>query len=47
MASGVILDGAEVHVKCDVQANPSDVHYKWFVNDTLVIGDDTTEMVSV
>ncbi|XP_055303377.1 irregular chiasm C-roughest protein-like [Sitodiplosis mosellana] len=39
-----ILDGSEVHFKCDTEANPSDVRIKWFINDTLVIGDYTTEM---
>lgn len=40
-----ILDGSEVHFKCKVDANPNDVRIKWFINDTLVIGDYTTEMV--
>lgn len=41
-----ILDGSEVHFKCEIDANPHDeVRIKWFINDTLVIGDYTTEMV--
>lgn len=40
-----ILEGSEVHFKCDVDANPKDVNYKWFINDELVVGDYTTEMV--
>ncbi|XP_031628454.1 irregular chiasm C-roughest protein-like [Contarinia nasturtii] len=39
-----ILDGSEVHFKCETEANPNDVQIKWFINDTLVIGDYTTEM---
>lgn len=42
-----ILDGAEVHFKCDVEANPNDIQYKWFINDTLVVGDYATEMVII
>lgn len=41
-----ILDGSEVHFKCETEANPNDVRIKWFINDTLVIGDYTTEMVN-
>lgn len=40
-----ILDGSEVHFKCDTEANPNDIRIKWFINDVLVIGDYTTEMV--
>lgn len=40
-----ILDGSEVHFKCDAEANPDDIQFKWFINDTLVVGDYTTEMV--
>lgn len=43
---GTILDGSEVHFKCEANANPSDVMFKWFINDSLVIGDYTTEMVN-
>lgn len=42
-----ILDGSEVHFKCETEANPNDVRIKWFINDTLVIGDYTTEMVII
>lgn len=41
------MDGSEVHFKCDVEANPNDIQYKWFINDTLVVGDYTTEMVII
>lgn len=40
-----ILDGSEVHFKCDTEANPNDIRMKWFINDILVIGDYTNEMV--
>lgn len=42
-----ILDGSEVHFKCETDANPNDVRIKWFINDTLVVGDYTTEMVNI
>lgn len=40
-----ILEGSEVHFRCDADANPSDINYRWFINDELVVGDYTTEMV--
>lgn len=40
-----IPEGTEAHFKCNAQANPSDVIYRWFINDILVVGDYTTEMV--
>lgn len=42
-----IPEGTEAHFKCNAQANPTDVIYKWFINDVLVVGDYTTEMVSI
>lgn len=42
-----ILDGSEVYFKCETDANPNDVQIKWFINDTLVVGDYTTEMVNI
>lgn len=41
-----ILDGSEAHFKCEASGNPKEIHYKWFINDELVIGDYTTEMVN-
>lgn len=41
-----IPEGSEAHFKCNTVANPPDVTYKWFINDELVVGDYTTEMVS-
>lgn len=43
--NATVLEGSEVHFRCDADANPSDVNYKWFINDELVVGDYTTEMV--
>ncbi|UYV83129.1 KIRREL [Cordylochernes scorpioides] len=34
--------GEPVTFTCDVKANPSDVIYKWFRNDDLVVGDHRT-----
>lgn len=42
-----ILDGSEVHFKCAANAYPNDILYKWFINDSLVVGDYTTEMVII
>lgn len=39
------LEGAEAHFQCTADANPKDVQYKWFINNDLVVGDYTTEMV--
>lgn len=46
LSSDGIPEGAEAHFKCNTQANPNDVTFKWFINDELVVGDYTTEMVS-
>lgn len=40
-----IPEGAEVRLGCQADANPSDVTYRWFLNDEPIIGDYTTEMV--
>lgn len=44
-SNGRIPEGAEVHIGCNADANPSDVTYKWFLNDELLVGDYTTELV--
>lgn len=41
-----ILEGSEAHFKCIAEANPNYINYKWFINDQLVVGDYTTEMVN-
>lgn len=30
---------------CNADANPSDVTYRWFLNDQIIIGDFTTEVL--
>lgn len=44
-AGGRIPEGAEVMLSCRSDANPSEVTYRWYINDQLVVGDYTTEMV--
>lgn len=46
LAGGRIPEGAEVRLSCHADSNPNDVSYKWYINDELVVGDYTTEMVS-
>lgn len=41
-----ILENAEVKVTCMATANPEEITYKWFINNEMVVGDYTTEMVS-
>lgn len=40
------VEGHEARFLCVADANPGDITYKWFVNNELVVGDYTTEMVS-
>lgn len=47
LAGGRIPEGAEVIFSCRSDANPSEVTYRWYINEELVVGDHTTEMVSV
>lgn len=47
LAGGRIPEGAEVRLSCRSDANPSDVTYRWYINEELVVGDYTTEMVSL
>lgn len=44
--SSEMAEGNEVRFVCRAEANPTDITYKWFVNNELVVGDYTTEMVS-
>lgn len=46
LAGGRIPEGAEVRLSCRADANPNELTYRWYINDELVIGDYTTEMVS-
>lgn len=34
-----------MRLTCSADANPPDVTYRWFINDQLVRGDPTTELV--
>lgn len=43
---GDVFEGGEAKFACTANANPGDVVYKWFINNELVVGDYTTEMVS-
>lgn len=45
-ASGRIAEGADVRVSCRSDANPAEVTYRWYINEELVVGDYTTELVS-
>lgn len=46
MSDGRIAEGSDVTYKCHGDANPPEVTYRWYINEELVIGDFTTEMVS-
>lgn len=41
-----ITEGNEAKFNCLTDANPNDVTYKWFINNELIVGDYTTQMVS-
>lgn len=45
--SSKIAEGNEARFVCRAEANPGDITYKWFINNELVVGDYTTEMVRV
>ncbi|KAG4072922.1 hypothetical protein HA402_006602 [Bradysia odoriphaga] len=40
-----IREGDEAKFYCLADANPNVITYKWFVNEELVVGDYTTEMI--
>ncbi|VEN37949.1 unnamed protein product [Callosobruchus maculatus] len=42
---GRIPEGSEVRLGCKADANPTDVQYRWFLNDEPLIGDYGTELV--
>ncbi|XP_018325250.1 irregular chiasm C-roughest protein isoform X2 [Agrilus planipennis] len=44
-SNGRILEGSDVRLKCNADANPPDLTYRWFLNDELVVGDYTTELL--
>lgn len=41
-----IVEHAQVRLECRADANPSDVRYRWYINDEPIIGGQKTEMVS-
>ncbi|XP_017486262.1 PREDICTED: irregular chiasm C-roughest protein-like, partial [Rhagoletis zephyria] len=45
LAGGRILEGSEVILSCQADANPPPQSYRWFINDELVTGDYTTKMI--
>ncbi|XP_053950749.1 irregular chiasm C-roughest protein [Anastrepha ludens] len=45
LAGGRILEGSEVILSCQAEANPPPQSYRWFINDELVTGDYTTKMI--
>lgn len=45
LAGGRIQEGTEVRFSCHAEANPSEMTYRWFINDEKVIGDHTTEYI--
>ncbi|TMW40286.1 hypothetical protein DOY81_014634 [Sarcophaga bullata] len=45
VGNGRILEHAQVRLECKADANPSDVRYKWYINDEPISGGQKTEMV--
>lgn len=43
--SGRLTEGADVRLACKADANPLDLTYRWYINDELVPGDYTTELM--
>ncbi|XP_017054844.1 LOW QUALITY PROTEIN: irregular chiasm C-roughest protein [Drosophila ficusphila] len=44
-AGSRIVEHSLVRLECRADANPSDVRYRWFINDEPIIGGQKTEMV--
>ncbi|XP_017154782.1 irregular chiasm C-roughest protein [Drosophila miranda] len=40
-----IVEHAQVRLECRADANPSDVRYRWYINDEPIIGGQKTEMI--
>ncbi|KAM8721568.1 hypothetical protein ACLKA7_007449 [Drosophila subpalustris] len=40
-----IVEHAQVRLECRADANPSDVRYRWYINDEPIINGQKTEMV--
>lgn len=45
LGNGRIPEGAEVRFACHAEANPNKVSYKWYINDELIIDDQSTELI--
>lgn len=45
VGNGRILEHSQVRLECKSEANPSDVRYKWYINDEPISGGQKTEMV--
>ncbi|KAI8128117.1 Irregular chiasm C-roughest protein [Lucilia cuprina] len=45
VGNGRILEHSQVRLECKADANPSDVRYKWYINDEPISGGQKTEMV--
>ncbi|XP_030386521.1 irregular chiasm C-roughest protein [Scaptodrosophila lebanonensis] len=47
MSNGIhrIVEHAQVRLECRADANPSDVRYRWYINEEPIIGGQKTEMV--
>jgi hypothetical protein len=43
--TGRLTEGAEVRLACKADANPLDLTYRWYINDELVPGDYTTDLI--
>nr|CAD7439490.1 unnamed protein product [Timema bartmani] len=43
--NGRLLEGQEVRLACQADANPLDLTYRWYINDKPVPGDYTTELL--
>lgn len=46
LEDGRIPEFAQVRLECKADANPSDLRYRWFINDEPIVGGQKTEMVS-
>uniref|UniRef100_W8AUB9 Irregular chiasm C-roughest protein n=2 Tax=Ceratitis capitata TaxID=7213 RepID=W8AUB9_CERCA len=45
LEDGRIPEFAQVRLECKADANPSDLRYRWFINDEPIVGGQKTEMV--
>lgn len=35
-----------IRLKCNADANPSELTYQWYINDEMIIGATSSELVS-